>query len=123
MVALPWTRNVVGITTGAFLAVAGMWVKRMLIVLPAMERSLISGELVPYTPSWVELTITAAAIAGIPWMLMLLFRFVPVLPVFEIEEEHAEHLAEVAEEARLATGGAAAAGTAPGDLGLSGGSQ
>lgn len=118
LVALPWTRNVIGITSGAVLVVAGMWVKRLLIVLPAMERSLISGELVPYTPSWVELTITAAAIAGIPWLLMLLFRFVPVLPIADIEEEHARSLAAAAERLPPATGTAAA-----GDLGLSGGAQ
>lgn len=91
LVALPWTRNIAGITTASVLVIVGMWVKRMLIVIPPMELSLVGHEIVPYTPSWVELTLTVAAAAGIPWMMMLLFRFIPVLPIYEIEEvEHEE---------------------------------
>ena len=86
LIALPWTRNIAGITTASVLVVIGMWVKRMLIVIPPMELSLIGHEVVPYVASWVEIAITLAGAAGIPWMLMVLFRFIPVLPVYEIEE-------------------------------------
>ncbi len=89
LIALPWTRTISGITAASVLIVVGMWVKRLLIVIPPMELSLIGHDVVPYTPSLVELAITAAAAAAIPWLLMLVFRFVPVLPIYEIEEvEH-----------------------------------
>lgn len=86
LIALPWTRTIAGITVASLLVVIGMWVKRLLIVIAPMELSLIGHEIVPYAPSWVELTITAAGAAAIPWMLMIVFRFVPVLPIYEIEE-------------------------------------
>ncbi len=115
LIALPWTRNVVGITLASVLAIAGMWLKRLIIVVPAMEISLVSGDVVPYHPSWVELTITGAATAAIPLLLMILFRFVPVLPVAEMEEAaHAAHAAHAADEAAARAGrpapGAAGAG-------------
>ena len=105
LVALPFTRNVVGITTASILVIVGMWVKRILIVVPPMELPLIGEGLNVYTPSWVEITLTAAAVAAIPWGLMLLFRFVPVLPVAEmLEARHA-----VAERTASSPAGAAAA--------------
>lgn len=99
LIALPWTRGVAGITTASALVVAGMWLKRFLIVVAPMEQSLVGHEIVPYLPSWVEITITLAAAAAIPWMLMALFRFVPVLPIYEIEEVE-RHEAERALAAR-----------------------
>lgn len=91
LVALPPTRNVAGITTAAALVIVGMWVKRVLIVIPAMELPLIGEGMSVYTPSWVEIVLTGAAAAAVPWGLMLLFRFVPVLPIAEmIEAPHEE---------------------------------
>ena len=112
LIALPWTRNIAGITTASLLVIVGMWVKRLLIVVPPMERSLISGELVPYAPSWVELTLTLAGVAAIPWLLMIVFRFVPVLPVYDIEEEESGETGQVPTAAagdrpRASPGGAA----------------
>jgi Ni/Fe-hydrogenase subunit HybB-like protein len=48
---------------------------------------------VTYTPSLVEVAVVVGAAAGIPLIIMLLFRIFPVLSVHEIEE---------IEEARLA---------------------
>ncbi|MFO7544201.1 MAG: NrfD/PsrC family molybdoenzyme membrane anchor subunit [Trueperaceae bacterium] len=86
LVALPWTRTIAGITTASVLVMVGMWVKRFLIVIPPMELSLVGHEIVPYNGSLVEVTLTLAAGAAIPWLLMIVFRFVPVLPIYEIEE-------------------------------------
>jgi molybdopterin-containing oxidoreductase family membrane subunit len=105
LIALPWTRNVAGITTASVLVIVGMWIKRFLIVIPAMELSLISKEIVPYFPSWVELTLTAAGIAGIPWLLMIVFRFIPVLPVYDIEEEEVGHKEPTPSTKRAPQGG------------------
>jgi molybdopterin-containing oxidoreductase family membrane subunit len=86
LIALPWTRTIAGITSASALVVVGMWIKRLVIIIAPMEISLIGHEIVPYAPSWVELTITAAGAAAIPWLLMIVFRLVPVLPIHEIEE-------------------------------------
>lgn len=105
LVALPITRNVTGITLAAVLAIVGMWVKRVLIVIPAMEVPLVGETVGYYAPSWVELTITGAAVAAIPWGLMVLFRFVPVLPIAEMTET--ESPAPVASAVEALPGGAA----------------
>lgn len=120
LVSIPRTRNVVGITTAAALVIVGMWVKRLLIVIPPMEVSLVGHEVIPYTPSWVELTVTVAAAAAIPWMMMLIFRFVPVLPIYEIEQiehEEAERFERHGQVEIAGSGAEAAASIRSGNLG------
>jgi Ni/Fe-hydrogenase subunit HybB-like protein len=94
LVGLPWTRNVPGITMAAALVVVGMWLKRLLIVLPAATNPLIQGPWGSFSLTWVALAVTLAGAAAIPLLLMLFFRLVPILAVDEIEEiaaaEHAE---------------------------------
>jgi Ni/Fe-hydrogenase subunit HybB-like protein len=92
LIALPWTRTITGITVASLLVVVGMWVKRVLIVVPAMELSPVGHQIIPYSPTWVELTLTLAGAAAIPWLLMIVFRFVPVLPIYEIEATELEEI-------------------------------
>ncbi len=81
LIAIPRTRTVRGIVIAAALAVAGMWLKRFLIVVPPLAGSS------SYTPTWVEAAVTLGAIAAIPLLLMIIFRFVPVFSIWEMEEE------------------------------------
>lgn len=91
LVVLPQTRTVGGMTTAAALVVVSMWLKRFLIVVPAEALSLMPGALATYRPSWVELSITIGAAAGIALLLMLFFRVFPVLAIWEMEHEGATH--------------------------------
>ena len=78
------------VTPSAALVVAGMWVKRFLIIVPPLQMGLF-GEVVPsYKGSPVEWIITLGAVAAVPLFLMLLFRIFPVLPIHEMEEIAAE---------------------------------
>ena len=99
LVGLPWTRNVPGITVAAGLVVVGMWLKRLLIVLPAVSNPLIQGPWGDFSLTWVAVAVTLAGVAAIPLLLMLFFKLVPILAVDEIEEiaaeEHAEATAPV----------------------------
>jgi len=81
LVALPYTRTIRGIVIAAALAVAGMWLKRFLIVVPPL-----AGDS-SYTPSWVEISVTVGALAAIPLFLMIFVRIFPVLSIWEMEEE------------------------------------
>jgi molybdopterin-containing oxidoreductase family membrane subunit len=87
LVALPRTRNIPGIVVAASLAVAGMWLKRFLIVVPPLARPLASGEGATYSPTWVEAAITVGAVAAIPLLMMLFVRFFPILAIWEMEQE------------------------------------
>ena len=91
IVALPRARKRIGLlVVAALLADAGMWVERYLIVIP----SLAVPEL-PYfspgafTPSWEDLSITAAGFAGFALLLLLISKVVPVVSVWELSGEGA----------------------------------
>lgn len=88
LIAWPQTRTVSGITTAAVLVVLTMWIKRFLIVVPALAVSSVEEHLpaVLYIPSWVELSVTLAAVFAIPLLLALFFRVFPVLSIAELEE-------------------------------------
>ncbi|HEX9889918.1 MAG TPA: NrfD/PsrC family molybdoenzyme membrane anchor subunit [Nitriliruptorales bacterium] len=86
LVTVRRTRTVAGITTAALLVIVAMWLKRFLMFVPPLTRPLIGDQVGSYSPSVVELTITAGAVAAIPFLLIVLFRVVPVLSVYEIQE-------------------------------------
>jgi Ni/Fe-hydrogenase subunit HybB-like protein len=90
LVALPGRWVVPRVTTAATLVVAGMWLKRLLIVIPGMAEPLMPLGWGRYNPTWVETTITLGSVAAIPLMLMVFFRFVPIMSVHEMEEVESE---------------------------------
>lgn len=68
----------------AALAVAGMAVKRLLIVLPGAGVPEIGATWGSAQLTWVPVLITLGAFAAIPLALMLLFRFIPILAIDEM---------------------------------------
>jgi len=86
LVALPRTRTVAGIVVAAGLVVAGMWLKRLLIIVPTVAHPLIAGAWGAFEPTWVALGITVGAAAAIPLLLMLFFKLFPILSIDEMEE-------------------------------------
>src|SRR5579884_351435 len=86
LVAVPRTRTVPGILTASILVVAGMWLKRLLIVVPTVAHPLIAGAWGSFQPTWVSAAITLAAAAAVPLGLMLFFKLFPVLAIYEMEE-------------------------------------
>ena len=71
------------------LVIGGMWLKRFLIVVPGMAEPVMPWDWGRYAPTWVEVTITLGSAAAIPLILIIFFRFFPVMSVHEMEEvEH-----------------------------------
>ena len=68
------------------LVIAGMWLKRFLIVVPGMAEPVMPWDWGRYAPTWVEITITIGSAAAIPLILIIFFRFFPVMSVHEMEE-------------------------------------
>ena len=99
LIAIPRTRTSGGISVASTLVIVSMFVKRYLITVPPQTQPLIGGGSGAYTPSVVELLVGIGAAAGIPLIVMLLFRVFPVLSVFEIteiEREQAERRESIA---------------------------
>jgi len=78
------TANWIGAASAA--VIATMYLKRFLIIVPPETQPSIGGAVATYTPSWVELAIVAGGAAGIVLILLVIFRFLPVLAIHEIRE-------------------------------------
>ena len=86
LIALRWTRHTWGLVTAAALVAPSMWLKRMLMVVDPATYDRVTGTFGSDHFTWVAVAITVAGLAAIPLLLMLLFRFVPLLSVDEMEE-------------------------------------
>ncbi|MEP7034024.1 MAG: NrfD/PsrC family molybdoenzyme membrane anchor subunit [Dermatophilaceae bacterium] len=99
LVALPWTRNVGGMVVAASLVLPMMWLKRFLLVVGPSTYDTVTRTFGTYHFTWVPITITIAAAAAVPLLLMVLFRVVPMLSIDEIEELHETQMIEQMEKA------------------------
>ena len=102
LISLPPTRTITGIAVASSLVIGTMWLKRVIIVVPAMATPIMPVGWGAYWPTIVEVAITVAAAASIPLLLMLFFRLFPVISVYEMEEaaeteERKRHGAALAE--------------------------
>jgi molybdopterin-containing oxidoreductase family membrane subunit len=86
LISIPKTRTIPGIAIASTLIVVGMWLKRVIIVVPSMAAPIMPVEWATYWPSKVEVAITLAAAAAIPLGLMLFFRIFPIISIYEMEE-------------------------------------
>jgi molybdopterin-containing oxidoreductase family membrane subunit len=96
VMAIKRTRTKTGVVAVSALVVVAMWVKRLVIVIPPATEPLLKSPATPvgnlagtwgtYHFTWVPISITVAATAAIPLLLLVLFRFVPILPVTEMKE-------------------------------------
>jgi molybdopterin-containing oxidoreductase family membrane subunit len=91
------TRNAKGVVFASVLVLLAMWVKRIVIVVPPATEPLVKSPLRgagvlasanwgTYHFTWIPISITLAATAAIPLLLLVLFKFLPILPVSEMEE-------------------------------------
>jgi len=83
---VPATRKIRYLVLAGVLAVAGMWVKRLLITFPSATAPLIGDVWGTIQITWVAIVVTVGATAAIPLGLMILFRFVPILALDEMME-------------------------------------
>jgi molybdopterin-containing oxidoreductase family membrane subunit len=103
VMALPRFRTGSCIGLASAGVIVAMFIKRVLIIVPAEAQPLIGGATGAYSPSWVELAIVAGGGGGIVLILLVIFRLVPVLAIHEIGEieGRAEEPARAASAATL----------------------
>jgi molybdopterin-containing oxidoreductase family membrane subunit len=102
---LPGRYPIARACVASMLVIAGMWLKRFLIVVPGMAGPIMPWEWGRYAPTWVEIAITLGAAAAIPLMLIVFFRFFPVMSVHEFEEVEAAAEPRLVPMTAPATGG------------------
>jgi Ni/Fe-hydrogenase subunit HybB-like protein len=87
-------RHVIGkVIIAAILVVVGMWLKRFIIVVPTLEVPLMPFDFGTYTPTWVEISMTFATVAGFSVMITLAAKFMPLISLWEMEERPGEEKA------------------------------
>lgn len=96
------------ILTAAVLINIAMWIKRFFILVPSLEVPLMPYEFGSYAPSWVEISITAAAFAAFILIFAVVAKVLPLISIWEVADEHDEEAAHAAampesEEVRIAS--------------------
>lgn len=86
LIALPWTRTIRWIVFASVLVNIGMWLKRFVIVVPSLGLPLMPYEWGVYWPTWIEIAITASALAAFALIFTLFAKLFPIVSVWEIRE-------------------------------------
>jgi Ni/Fe-hydrogenase subunit HybB-like protein len=98
------TRTIAGTVIAGISVNIGMWLERLMIIVPTLTRPRMPIGIGHYTPTWVEWAIMAASAAGIILLYVLFTKFFPIVSIWEIEEDE-----EMEEKRRLEIAAAMAA--------------
>ncbi len=80
------TRTIKGILTASVAVIVGMWLERFTIVLPTLVNPRLAYERGIYTPSWIEVAITAGCFSMFILLYVLFVKFFPIVSIWEIKE-------------------------------------
>jgi molybdopterin-containing oxidoreductase family membrane subunit len=79
-------RTTVGIFITSAGVLVGMWLERLIIVVPTLENPPLTFPAHPYVPSWVEWGQFAGAVAVFCLGFTLFAKFFPLISIWEVEE-------------------------------------
>ncbi len=82
------------VALASFLVITGAWAKRYLIVIPTLSSPYLPAQRVPwawthYRPTWVEWSITAAAVAMFLLLYTIFSKLFPIVSIWETREGQA----------------------------------
>lgn len=80
-------KSVFRIFIASTLVVIGMWVKRYIIIIPALARPFVAEEWTIYKPTIIEWIITLAGVAAFVLAFAIFAKLFPIISLWEIEEE------------------------------------
>lgn len=87
LLAFRRTRTIAGTVIAGISVNIGMWLERLMIIVPTLTRPRMPIEIGHYTPTWVEWAIMAASAAAIVLLYVLFTKFFPIVSIWELEEE------------------------------------
>ncbi len=91
------TRTIPGILFVSIGIVIGMWLERLIIVVPSLAVPYVDHPYHPYWPSIAEIGIFAGAIAAFCMGFMLFAKFFPLISIWEIQEGRKDSVKETSE--------------------------
>jgi Ni/Fe-hydrogenase subunit HybB-like protein len=89
-------RPVAAAVVASILVNIGAWLKRFVIIVPTLQNPFLPIQRAPtgwaiYQPTWVEGSITAAALAGFVLIYLLFSKVFPIVSIWETREETQHH--------------------------------
>jgi Ni/Fe-hydrogenase subunit HybB-like protein len=78
------------VVAASIFVIVAMWIKRFIIVLGTLQVPLMTFEFGVYKPSWVEISISMAALAGFVLIFAIFAKIFPIISIWEVSEEHHE---------------------------------
>ncbi|MBI4549167.1 MAG: polysulfide reductase NrfD [Ignavibacteriae bacterium] len=90
-------KTIPGVLIASIAVVIGMWLERLIIVVPSLANPRMDLPLGIYIPSFVEWSLFAGGIAVFILGYMLFAKFFPIISLWEIEEARTEGIREVKE--------------------------
>jgi molybdopterin-containing oxidoreductase family membrane subunit len=91
------TRTILGILIASISVVVGMWMERLIIVVPSLANPRLPYPTGIYIPSSTEWTLFIGAVSVFILGYMIFARFFPVISIWEIEEGRHESAKNVTE--------------------------
>ena len=67
-----------------------MWIERYMIVVPTLGTPRMVSASGGYSPTWVELAITAATFAAMAMLYLIFSKMFPIIAVWEFQPQSAE---------------------------------
>ncbi|MEM4297109.1 MAG: NrfD/PsrC family molybdoenzyme membrane anchor subunit, partial [Nitrososphaerota archaeon] len=83
LLAYPGTRNLKGYVTASILINVGMWLERWNIIVPSLALPQLPYPWGTYTPTWVELSITAGAFSLFMLIYLVFSKLFPIVSIWE----------------------------------------
>jgi len=90
-------RTMTGIFVASVAVVIGMWLERLIIVVPSLASPRMDVPLGIYVPTILEWSLFAGGIAVFVMGFMLFSKFFPIISIWEIEEGRSHAAKEVEE--------------------------
>jgi molybdopterin-containing oxidoreductase family membrane subunit len=79
-------RSVRTVTITAISVLVGMWLERYLIILPTLSRTRLAAATGFYSPTWVEISITASTFAAMVFLYLIFCKLFPIIAIWEYND-------------------------------------
>jgi Ni/Fe-hydrogenase subunit HybB-like protein len=79
-------RSILATVISAAAVLIGMWIERYLIVLPTLSYPRLPAATGFYSPTWVEISITAATFAAMTLLYLIFCKLFPVIAIWEYKD-------------------------------------
>ena len=80
-------RSIPTIAISSVAVLIGMWLERFLIVIPTLATPPLAAASGTYSPSWIELSITAGTFAAMALLYLLFVKAFPIIAIWEYDDE------------------------------------